>query len=160
MNWREHIPFEEGLAFILAAITIVWPLTAYLDYPGVFGEYRTLKVLVIAAVGGAASFSLYVGPGGRLLALVPGLVAGLGAAALYVAYVGVRLPMGDWTRRLEFYTVLGVGASPGFVLMWLFGASSTAAIIGETCSKICAQEWYEDWERLKFGGNTYVRKAA
>jgi hypothetical protein len=28
------------------------------------------------------------------------------------------------------------------------------------CCKVCGQEWYEDWEQLKFGGNTYVRKAA
>jgi hypothetical protein len=28
------------------------------------------------------------------------------------------------------------------------------------CCRICGQEWYEDWEQLKFGGNTCVRKAA
>src|SRR5688572_1696319 len=119
MNWREYIPLEEGLAIILAFITIVLPLTVYLDYPGVFGEYRTLKVLVIAALGGAASFGLYVEPGQRRLAVVAGLVAGLGAAALYVAYVGVRLPPEDWMSRLEFYAVLGVGAAPGFLLLWV-----------------------------------------
>ena len=26
------------------------------------------------------------------------------------------------------------------------------------CCKVCGQEWYEDWEQLKFGGNTCVRK--
>jgi len=119
MNWREYIPFEEGLALILAWITIVLPLRVYLDYPVVFGEYWTLKVLVIAAVGGAASLALFVGPGERLLAVVPGLIVGLGAVALYVAYVGLRLPMEDRTSSLELYAVLGVGAAPGLLLMWL-----------------------------------------
>jgi hypothetical protein len=120
MDWREHIPFEEGLAFILAAITIVLPLHTYLhDFPSLFGEYRTVKVLVIAAIGGAGSLSLYVGPGERLLALVPGLVAGLGAAGLCVTYLETRLPLEGWMHHLGFYPVLGVGALPGFVLMWL-----------------------------------------
>jgi hypothetical protein len=92
------------------------PLTVYLYYPGLFGEYRTLKVLVIAALGGGASFSLYVGSSERLLALVPGLVAGLGAAALYVACVGGRLPMEHWILK---YAALGIGATPGFLLLWV-----------------------------------------
>jgi RsiW-degrading membrane proteinase PrsW (M82 family) len=116
MDWREYIPLEEGLAVVLAIVTIVMPLTAYLYYPDLFGEYRTLKVLVIAALGGGASFSLYVGPSERLLALVPGLVAGLGAAALYVACAGGGLPMEHWILK---YAALGIGATPGFLLLWL-----------------------------------------
>lgn len=117
MNWREHIPFEEGLAVILALVTIVLPLTVYLSRPDVLGEYRTLKVLVIAALGGAGSLSLYVGRGERLLALFPGLVAGLGAAALYVASLGGGLPMEHWILK---YAALGIGATPGLLLLWLF----------------------------------------
>jgi len=117
MNWREYIPFEEGLAIILALVTIALPLTVYLYHPEVLGEYRTLKVLVIAALGGGASLSLYVAPGERLLALFPGLVAGLGAAALYVASLGGGLPMEHWILK---YAALGIGGTPGLVLLWLF----------------------------------------
>jgi len=116
MSLREYIALDEGLAVVLSIVTIALPLTAYLYYPEVFGEYRTLKVLVIAALGGGASFSLYVGPRERLLALVPGLVAGLGAAALYVACVGRELPMEHWILK---YVALGIGATPGFLLLWL-----------------------------------------
>jgi hypothetical protein len=117
MNWREYIPFEEGLAFILALVTIVLPLRAHLYYPDLLGEYEILKLLVIAAVGGAVSFGLYVGPGERLLAVVPGLVAGFGAAALYLACARFGLPMRHWMLR---YAALGTGAAPGLFLMWLF----------------------------------------
>src|SRR5687767_9288794 len=99
MNWREYIPFEEGIAIILALVTIALPLTVYLYHSDVFGEYRTLKVLVIATLGGGASLSLYVGRGERLLAFFPGLVAGLGAAALYVASLGGGLPMEHWILK-------------------------------------------------------------
>lgn len=117
MNWREYISFEEGLAIILALVTIVLPLTVYLSHPDVFGEHRTIKVLVIAALGGGASLSLYAGRGERLLALLPGLVAGLGAAALYVASLEGGLPMEHWILK---YAALGIGATPGLLLLWLF----------------------------------------
>jgi len=120
MNWREYIPFEEGLALILAIITIASPLHAYLHNPDVFGDQRTLKLLAIATVGGAASFGLYVGPGERLMGVVAGLVAGLGAAALCAEWIRVSLPMAGWTRHLAFDLMLGVGAVPGFLLLWLF----------------------------------------
>ena len=119
MNWREYVPFEEGLALILAGITIVLPLHVYLDHPDLFDEYRIIAVLLVAALGGAASFALYIGSGERLPAVVAGLVAGLGAAVLCAAYVRVSLPMGGWTRHLGFYPMLGVGAAPGFLLLWL-----------------------------------------
>jgi hypothetical protein len=116
MDWREYTPVDEGLGIVLSIVTILLPVTAYLYYPDLFGEHRTLKLLVIAALGGAASLSLYIGPGERLLALVPGLVAGLGAGALFVACVGGGLPMEHWILK---YAALVIGATPGFLLLWL-----------------------------------------
>jgi hypothetical protein len=119
MDWREYISFEEGLAYILSVLTIVLPLNVYLDHPGVFGEFATLKLLGIAALGSAVSFVLYCGTGQRLLAVVPGLVAGLGAAGLFLAFLEFRQPAEDVARRLGFYAAVGVGAAPGFLLMWV-----------------------------------------
>jgi hypothetical protein len=119
LDWSGYVPVGEGLALVFSLATIVFPLRIYLwEGPDLFGEHPTLKVLAIAAVGGAGSFSLFVRPGERVLALVPGLVAGLGAAALSMAFSGARLPL-EGLRYLGFYPVLGLGTVPGFVLLWL-----------------------------------------
>ena len=119
-DWREYIPFEEGIALLVALVTIVLPLhVLFLHDPGVFGEYRDLKILSLAGIGGAASFALYAGRGGRLLAIAPGLVAGAGAAALSLAFVRIDFPFAEWARALGFFPVIALGATPGFLLLWL-----------------------------------------
>jgi hypothetical protein len=63
-------------------------------------------------------------------------------ARVHVAKSALAQRFRHWARRrLERTSTINGGYSPFF------------------CCKACGQEWYEDWEQLKFGGNTRIRKA-
>jgi hypothetical protein len=110
--WRDYIPVGEGLGLIVASLTVLFPLLAYEDHPTVFGEFATVKLIVLAALGGAAGMALHLGPGERWLALFPGALAGAGAAGMYL-YDNI-----GWGGLLGMMAALAIGAAPGLLLLW------------------------------------------
>jgi hypothetical protein len=105
---------DVAAAAVVALLLVAVPLAAYSDYPSVFGESASLKLFVFCGLGMSAAFSLFVGRGTRLIALMPGLVAGLAGAGLYLyapqALLGVA-PSRHWG-----YLAFAVGALLGLLL--------------------------------------------
>ena len=67
----------------------------------------------IAVLGGGVAAA--AGAERRLLAVVPGLLAGAGAFTALLAYVSLR----DSIRMFELVIPLGLGSLPGLGLYWL-----------------------------------------
>ena len=116
-RFRQPLSRDFAAAAVIAFVLVFVPVAAYSDYPNVFGESASLKLFVVCGVGMSAAFSLFVGRGKRLIALMPGLVAGLAGAGLYLyvpqALVGVA-PSRQWG-----YAAFVVGALLGLLLYWL-----------------------------------------
>ncbi len=80
------------------------------------GSLSLQTLCVVASVGGAISFPLYVSARARLLAIVPGALAGFGAFGLHILYTSWLQK--DMMHTGESLVVAGVGASPGILICW------------------------------------------
>lgn len=116
-RFRRPVFRDFAASAVVALLLVAVPVAAYSDYPSVFGESASLKLFVICGLGMSAAFSLFVGRGNRLIALMPGLVAGLVGAGLYL-YVPQAL-LGHASSRQWAYPAFVVGALLGLVLYWL-----------------------------------------
>jgi hypothetical protein len=116
-RFRQPLSSDFAAAAVVALLLVAVPVAAYSDYPSVFGEFGSLKLFVFCGLGMSAAFSLFVGRGKRLTALVPGLVAGLAGAGLYL-YVPQAL-LGVASSRQWGYLAFVVGALLGSLLYWL-----------------------------------------
>jgi hypothetical protein len=116
---RRRISTQQTIAVLLFAFT--GPLLA-LDYwqnggtITLLGAVPVRTLFIIATIGGAISFPLYVGSRGPLLAVIPGSVAGYGAFGLHLLYTA-------WAERDAMNTgesvfIAGVGAAPGILACW------------------------------------------
>ena len=115
-RFRQPLSRDFAAAVVAAVLLVFVPVAAYSSYPSVFGESASLKLFFVCGLGMSTVFSLYVGRGKRLTALVPGLVAGLAGTGLYFvphALLGVALSR-YWT-----YFAFVVGALLGLLLYWL-----------------------------------------
>ncbi len=94
-----------GLAVGLPGMVVFTDKT---DSPGLVTACGAVAVLgsAVAAAAGAER---------RLLAVVPGLLAGAGAFVALLAYASVR----DSIRMFELVIPLGLGSLPGLGLYWL-----------------------------------------
>jgi hypothetical protein len=122
---RQPLSRDFAAGAVIALLFVAVPVAAYADYPGVFGESARLKLFAFCGLGMSAAFSLFVGRGKRLIALMPGLAAGLSGAGLYL-YVPQAL-LGAEPARQWGYIAFIVGALLGLPLYWLarklFGAA-------------------------------------
>lgn len=105
----------------MAALFVGVPIAAYVDYRSLYGEFAELKFFAIGALGTSAAFSLFAGPGRRLLALVPGLVGGITGAALYLYLVApaISAPPSGSRWGILWFIAFFIGATPGMFLYWL-----------------------------------------
>jgi di/tricarboxylate transporter len=119
--FREPWSFDGAAAVVVVMLFVFVPVAAYVDYRSLYGEFAELKLFFFGGLGMSAAFSLFVGQGQRVLALVPGLVAGLSGIALYLYLPAPPLsvaPNAAPSGYLWFVVVL-VGAAPGMLLYWL-----------------------------------------
>jgi hypothetical protein len=116
-RFGQRLSRDFGAAALVALLLVLVPVAAYSDYPAVFGESASLKLLVVCGLGMSAAFGLFVGRGKRLIALMPGLVAGLASVGLYL-YVPPTL-FGVAPSRPWGYLAFIVGALLGLPLYWL-----------------------------------------
>jgi hypothetical protein len=121
-EYREPLYFDYAAGVVVAALFVGVPIAAYVDYRSLYGEFAELKFFVIGALGTSAAFSLFAGPGRRVLALVPGLIGGLSGAALYLYLVmpAISVPPGASRWGILWSIVFFIGATPGMFLYWLF----------------------------------------
>ena len=119
VRYRDSVSADFAIAAVVCFLFVCLPVLAYTDYPGIFGAFANLKLYGIAAFGMAASFALFVGRGQRLVAVFPGLLAGVGGIFLYFnapalhSVLKVVFPV-----RWSFF-VLAIGALPGVLLLFL-----------------------------------------
>jgi di/tricarboxylate transporter len=121
-KFREPLSFDYAAAVVVVMLFIFVPVAAYVHYRSLYGEFAELKLFFFGGLGMSAAFSLFVGQGQRVLALVPGLVAGLSGVALYLYLPAPPLseaPKAAPSGYLWSIVVL-VGAAPGMLLYWLF----------------------------------------
>jgi hypothetical protein len=115
-KFREPLPFDFAAAAVVVMLLILVPIKAYAYYRSLYGEFAELKLFVFGGLGMSAAFSLFVGQGRRVLALVPGLVGGLSGVALYLYLPAPALSVrGDVLWDIVFL----VGTTPGMLLYWL-----------------------------------------
>jgi hypothetical protein len=121
-KYREPLYWDYAAGMVVAALFVGAPIAAYLDYRSLYGEFAELKLFVIGALGTSAAFSLFAGPGRRVLALVPGLLGGLTGTALYLYLVApaISAPPGGSRWGILWFIVFFIGATPGMLLYWLF----------------------------------------
>jgi hypothetical protein len=81
-----------------------------------FGALPFNTLVLIATIGGAVAFPVYVGTGRRLLALIPGALAGFGAFELHVFWTTWQQK--EFMHSGESLVIAAVGASPGILLCW------------------------------------------
>jgi hypothetical protein len=98
-------------------LLVLVPIKAYAHYRSLYGEFAELKLFVFGGLGMSAAFSLFVGQGQRVLALVPGLVGGLSGIALYLY---LPAPVLSMRGGILWDIVFLVGTTPGMLLYWLF----------------------------------------
>jgi hypothetical protein len=116
-RFRQSLSRDFAAGALVALLLVAVPMVAYSDYPSVFGESASLKLFVFCGLGMSAAFTLFFGRGKRLIALMPGLVAGLAGAGLYL-YVPQAL-LGVAPSRRWGYLAFVVGALLGLLLYWL-----------------------------------------
>jgi hypothetical protein len=119
--FREQLSFDYAAAVVVAALFVGVPIAAYVDHRSLYGEFAEVKFFVMGALGTSAAFSLFAGQGRRVLALVPGLVAGLGGAALYLYLLvpAISVPPSASRYGILWFIVFFVGAIPGIFLYWV-----------------------------------------
>lgn len=116
-KFREWVSFDYAAAVVVVALLVFVPIKAYVYYRSVYGEFAELKLFVLGGLGMSAAFSLFVGQGRRLLALVPGFMGGLSGIALYLYVPAPTLiPKGGVLWDGLFL----LGTTPGMLLYWLF----------------------------------------
>jgi len=121
-KFRELLSFDFAAAVVVGVLFVGVPIGAYVHYRDLYGDFAELKLSVFGALGMSAAFSLFVGRGQRVLALVPGLVAGLGGVALYLYLPAPPLSVAPEALPSGYLwsIVFLVGATPGMLLYWLF----------------------------------------
>lgn len=119
MSLTTYISPRHTTAYISVIVFIWVPVTAYCDYRSLFGNWPLVKLLVFAGAGGALSFVLFAEAKDRVLAMVGGCVAGIGAASAYIYFLA---PLDRCVSSVSRPSsmLLVIGAVPGFLLMWLF----------------------------------------
>jgi len=120
--FRERWSFDFAAAVAVVMLFVFVPIAAYVDYRSLYGEFAELKLFIFGGLGMSAAFSLFVGQGQRVLALVPGLVAGLGGVALYLYLPAPPLSVAAKAAPSSYlwFVIVLVGAAPGMLLYWLF----------------------------------------
>jgi hypothetical protein len=118
-KFREPLSFDYAAGVVVVLLFVGVPIQAYVDYRNLYGEFAELKLFAFGALGMSAASSLFAGQGRRVLALVPGLVAGLSGVALHLYLPAPALIAAGPSSYLWFIVFL-VGATPGMFLYWLF----------------------------------------
>jgi len=119
MNTR-NVPTRQKIAVVIFTLTV--PLLA-LDYwqnggaLTFFGAVPDPILYTIAGLGGAISFAFWVEAWGRIIAIVPGAISGVGAFGLHSCYT-------TWLEKESMHSgesimIACLGALPGMALCWL-----------------------------------------
>ena len=81
-----YIPFNQGIAYLIAFLTWGVPVSIFVDNPDIFGSSASLILFLIAVVGGLTSFVIWVDDTDfNLIAAISGLVAGV-CAGIAIVY--------------------------------------------------------------------------
>jgi len=107
-------------AVVIAGLFAAVPLGAYAENRGIYGAFAAPKLFFLVGFGMSAGAACLAGRGRRVLATIPGLLAGLTSVALYL-YVPAIAALDEAFPRKWMVIVLVLGAIPGFVLYGLLG---------------------------------------
>jgi hypothetical protein len=121
-----NIPLNEGLAYIVGFAGVVLPSLVFWQYGGeeLIGAFALVKLLGFTGVAGALTLALYAGSKAWRLALLPGVVAGVGASGLLVAYSTALARTSMSTGEIGIVCV--AGAVPGILLFKLLSIERAA----------------------------------
>ena len=114
---RRQLSTQQLIAVFV--FTVTGPLLA-LDYWKNGGRNTYLGALplralfIVASVGGAISFPLYIGACGRFLAVIPGALAGFGSFGLHFLYTSWLQK--DMMHSGESLAIAAAGAAPGVLI--------------------------------------------
>ena len=115
-DYSMKIPIDKIIGSLIGITTVLIPNFAYwsADCSGLFGNSPLVGLMVFTGCGGCFTFLFLAEKGKRVLALLPGIVAGLGGSCMtYIA--AKQLGPHPLQVRLICTTVL-LGAMPGYYL--------------------------------------------
>ncbi len=108
-----YIPFNQGIAYLIAFLTWVVPVSIFVDNPDIFGSSASLILFLIAVVGGLTSFVIWVDDTDfNLIAAISGLVAGVCAGAAIVYFIDTFANY----DRVYSILLLAISIIPGLAL--------------------------------------------
>jgi hypothetical protein len=114
-----YIPFNQGIAYLIAILTWVVPVSVLGDNPDIFGSSASLILFLIAIVGGLASFVFWVdGTDYNLIAAISGVLAGVGAGTVIVYFSDVFFEHDKFHNRISIL-LLAISIAPGLVLFYI-----------------------------------------
>lgn len=105
-----------GIALIIFIVLAILPTVGFFQYGDLlFGEHAFAKVLLLSSMGGALSTSICTkGRKQRLMAILPGVVMGIGIPLTFISYIW--LLHRENLFKIEFVFLVLVGIFPGFLL--------------------------------------------
>jgi hypothetical protein len=128
LRYRDAVSFGHASSVLVAMVTVFMPLLAYRDYPSVYGQSPAMKLLLLATLGAAAAFALFVDRRARWVATGSGLVAGFCGVGLFLlnpAFLASPLQLvtpNGWPMWVAL-----LGSTPGFLLFWFLRRTAAGA---------------------------------
>jgi hypothetical protein len=105
-----------GIAIIIFLVLAILPTVGFLQYGELlFGEHAIAKLFLLSSIGGALSSSICAeGSKQRLIAILPGILMGIGVPIAFILYVW--LLQRESLMKIELVLLVLLGAFPGALL--------------------------------------------
>ena len=114
-----YIPFNQGIAYLIAFVTLIVPVSIFNDNPAIFGSSASLILFLIAVIGGLASFVVWVDDTDfNLIAGISGVLAGICAGAAIVYFSDTFAEHDKLYRRISIL-LLAISILPGLTLFYI-----------------------------------------
>jgi hypothetical protein len=119
---REVIPANQIIGYLCGAVFMMFPLLAYRDATDLFGSgSRGMFTLsLITMLGGLLSGVAFANRGQRLLAVIPGIVAGFLVAAIWHWFLYGNAASSMPSGKLGIALAILAGGLAGYGLFWIF----------------------------------------
>lgn len=111
-----YIPFNQGIAYLIAFVTLIVPVSIFNDNPAIFGSSASLILFLMAVIGGLASFVVWVDDTDfNLIAAISGIFAGI-CAGLVIVYFSDTFAKYDKKYTRISILMLAINILPGLAL--------------------------------------------
>lgn len=113
--------FKKTGIFFLALVLL--PSFIFLDMGNLFGEYALIKLIIVSGVGGGVGSALSAeNTKEKLVALIPGVIMGVGVPLAISAYL--LLSGRESLLKFEVVTLAVLGIGPGYLFRRLLVRSN------------------------------------